>query len=62
VRGLVALHGGQVNIASRLGEGTCVDVRLPIDGEAAARTPYNVAHPSFDRVVEAADVLIKKTA
>jgi cell cycle sensor histidine kinase DivJ len=62
VRGLVALHGGQVNIASRLGEGTCVDVRLPIDGEAAARTPSNVAHPSFDRVVEAADILIKKTA
>jgi cell cycle sensor histidine kinase DivJ len=62
VQGLVALHGGRVNITSRLGEGTCVNVRLPIDGEAEVRTPSNVAHPSFDRVVEAANVLIKKTA
>jgi cell cycle sensor histidine kinase DivJ len=64
VQGLVGLHGGEVNIASRLGEGTRVTVRLPINCEAAqpARKPSNVAHPSFDRVVEAADVLIKKMA
>ena len=35
VQGLVALHGGEVNIASRLGEGTRVTVRLPINCEAA---------------------------
>ena len=34
VQGLVALHGGEVNIASRLGEGTRVSVRLPLDCEA----------------------------
>jgi len=62
VQGLVALHGGHVSIASRLGEGTCVNVRLPINGGAAASRPSNVEHPSFVRVVEAADVLIKKTA
>jgi cell cycle sensor histidine kinase DivJ len=62
VQGLVALHGGHVSIASRLGEGTCVNVRLPINGEAAEPRLSNVAHPSFERVVEAADVLIKKTA
>jgi cell cycle sensor histidine kinase DivJ len=64
VQGLVALHGGDVNIASRLGEGTRVTVRLPVNCEAArpAAKPSNVAHPSFDRVVEAAQALIKKTA
>jgi cell cycle sensor histidine kinase DivJ len=64
VRGLVALHGGEVNIASRLGEGTRVIVRLPVDCEAPqpAAPPSNVAHPSFDRVAEATQALIKKTA
>ena len=64
VQGLVALHGGEVHIASRLGEGTRVTVRLPINGEASppVRQPSNVTHPSFERVIEAADVLIKKTA
>jgi cell cycle sensor histidine kinase DivJ len=64
VQGLAALHGGDVSITSRLGEGTRVRVRLPVDCEAArvARKPSKVSHPSFDRVVEAAEVLIKKTA
>jgi cell cycle sensor histidine kinase DivJ len=64
VQGLVALHGGEVNIASSLGEGTRVSVRLPVDCEAArpAAKPSNVAHPSFDRVVEATEALMKKTA
>jgi cell cycle sensor histidine kinase DivJ len=35
VKGLVALHGGEIEIASRLGEGTCVTVRLPLDCERA---------------------------
>ena len=64
VQGLVTLHGGEVDIASRLGEGTRVCVRLPLDCEAArpARKPSNVAHPAFDRVTAAAETLIKKTA
>jgi cell cycle sensor histidine kinase DivJ len=61
VQGLVALHGGEVNISSRLGEGTRVSVRLPIDCEAVRplRKPQNVAHPAFDRVVAAATDLKK---
>jgi cell cycle sensor histidine kinase DivJ len=35
VQGLVTLHGGQLELASRLGEGTRVTVRLPLDCEAA---------------------------
>jgi cell cycle sensor histidine kinase DivJ len=33
VKGLVRLHGGSMNITSRLGEGTRVCVRLPLDCE-----------------------------
>lgn len=35
VNGLVHLHGGEIAIRSRLGEGTRVTVRLPIDCERA---------------------------
>jgi cell cycle sensor histidine kinase DivJ len=33
VKGLVRLHGGELNIRSRVGEGTRVTVRLPLDCE-----------------------------
>jgi cell cycle sensor histidine kinase DivJ len=35
VKGLVRLHGGEVDIRSRVGEGTRVSVRLPLDCEGA---------------------------
>ena len=35
VKGLVALHGGQMIVRSRLGTGTCVTIRLPLDCEQA---------------------------
>jgi two-component system, cell cycle sensor histidine kinase DivJ len=35
VKGLVRLHGGEVDIRSRIGEGTRVSVRLPLDCERA---------------------------
>jgi cell cycle sensor histidine kinase DivJ len=34
VKGLVELHGGELDIRSELGKGTHVTVRLPIDGQA----------------------------
>ena len=34
VKGLTQLHGGTMTIESRLGEGTCVTVRLPLDPAA----------------------------
>ena len=37
VKGLVRLHGGEVTIHSRIGEGTRVSVRLPLDCERAHR-------------------------
>ena len=68
VKGLVMLHGGHMDIASRLGEGTKVTVRLPIDCEAARpnREPAKVAHASFERLVVAPEFLtesqVKKRA
>ncbi|CAL8970378.1 Histidine protein kinase DivJ [Rhodoplanes serenus] len=35
VKGLVTLHGGEIAMRSRLGAGTCVTVRIPLDCEAA---------------------------
>jgi two-component system, cell cycle sensor histidine kinase DivJ len=35
VKGLVALHGGEVTIRSRVGEGTRITVRMPLDCEQA---------------------------
>ncbi len=52
VKGLVRLHGGDLDITSRVGEGTRVRVRLPIDCERArikARpmaVPIAIANPA----------------
>ncbi|HEX4040616.1 MAG TPA: PAS domain-containing sensor histidine kinase [Xanthobacteraceae bacterium] len=47
VKGLVQLHGGELSICSRLGKGTRVTVRLPIDCERARPTKRAaVAQPS----------------
>jgi cell cycle sensor histidine kinase DivJ len=37
VKGLLTLHGGDIEIVSRLGEGTIVTIRLPIDCERARK-------------------------
>jgi len=37
VKGLAELHGGTMQIESRLGEGTCVTIRLPLDVDARER-------------------------
>jgi two-component system, cell cycle sensor histidine kinase DivJ len=43
VKGLVRLHGGQLSIRSRVGEGTRVAVRLPLDCERVQPTPQSFA-------------------
>jgi two-component system, cell cycle sensor histidine kinase DivJ len=47
VKGLVQLHGGEIVIRSRIGEGTRVTVRLPLDCERArAAKSAGVAQPT----------------
>jgi cell cycle sensor histidine kinase DivJ len=46
VKGLVALHGGEFDLHSRVGKGTRVTVRLPYDC-GTRRTEKNIAHADF---------------
>jgi cell cycle sensor histidine kinase DivJ len=51
VKGLLALHGGWMEIESRVGEGTRVIVHLPLDCESARRRSET---PALARIVPAA--------
>jgi two-component system, cell cycle sensor histidine kinase DivJ len=62
VKGLIGLHGGDVDMKSELGKGTRITVRLPFDGET--RMPEaeqsKVARPAFG--AEPAPIAVKKSA
>jgi cell cycle sensor histidine kinase DivJ len=63
VKGLVHLHDGDMNISSRLGEGTRVTVRLPIDG--GGRRPADPITLVPDRAGDlsaVAEIQVKKRA
>lgn len=45
VKGLIGLHGGETRIESRLGEGTRVTIRLPLEPGQAARRPGAAVEP-----------------
>ena len=64
VKGLVRLHGGDMDIRSRLGDGTRVTVRLPIDCEGIrpAVEPINLVTECAREVAAAADIQAKKSA
>ena len=64
VKGLVRLHGGDMDIRSRLGDGTRVTVRLPIDCEGIrpAVEPINLVTERAREVAAAADIQAKKSA
>ncbi len=64
VKGLVRLHGGDVDIASRLGKGTRITVRLPLDceGERAPADPIKLVTDRAKELAVAANVRIKKSA
>jgi cell cycle sensor histidine kinase DivJ len=71
VKGLVRLHGGDMQIRSRLGEGTRVTITLPLDceslragksaGEATALTPPPPSN-ARDRTLTKIDLPVKKSA
>lgn len=64
VKGLVRLHGGDFDIQSRLGEGTRVTVRLPIDGEGdrVVADPIRLVTDRAAELAAVANVRIKKSA
>jgi cell cycle sensor histidine kinase DivJ len=70
VKGLLALHGGDLDIVSRLGEGTRVTFHLPLDCESArvADAPSTIEQSTIEHLLprgaaaEAANVPVKKSA
>jgi cell cycle sensor histidine kinase DivJ len=64
VKGLVRLHDGDIDIASRLGKGTRITVRLPIDGEHGRRPadPIKLVTERAKELATVANVRIKKSA
>src|SRR5262249_32113225 len=63
VKGLVALHGGDIDIHSRVGEGTRITVRLPLDCEAARReAKRNTQVSELPMVRESPDRQVRKRA
>jgi cell cycle sensor histidine kinase DivJ len=65
VKGLIELHGGELNVTSRVGSGTRFSVRLPVDCEKvrAARMPAAASVERLPRVeASVADVRMKKRA
>ena len=64
VKGLVSLHGGDVELKSELGKGTRVTVRLPFDCEKpiAAEPASKVTRPVFGADAAAPAIAVKKSA
>ncbi len=64
VKGLVRLHGGDMDIRSRLGAGTQVTVRLPIDCEGIRRAvePIKLVTEQVREFAAAANSQAKKSA
>jgi cell cycle sensor histidine kinase DivJ len=64
VKGLVRLHGGDMDIRSRLGDGTRVTVRLPIDceGTRPAIEPIQLVTARVREFAAAAKTPAKKSA
>jgi two-component system, cell cycle sensor histidine kinase DivJ len=62
VKGLVDLHGGDVDIRSRVGEGTRVTVRLPIDGEDRRPPVDPIKLAERNRQGTATDNRVRKSA
>jgi cell cycle sensor histidine kinase DivJ len=64
VKGLIRLHGGEIDIRSRLGEGTSIMVRLPLEGAGnhSVAEPVKMAIELGDRLATAARPEVKKIA
>ena len=63
VKGLVRLHGGDVDIASRLGQGTRVTVRLPLAGEGKrAADPIKLVTERAGAPAASANIKARKIA
>ena len=49
VKGLATLHGGSMRIESKLDEGTCVTIRLPLQPQTGSMQPTVVQLPTGEQ-------------
>jgi two-component system, cell cycle sensor histidine kinase DivJ len=62
VKGLVRLHDGEVDIASRLGNGTRVTIKLPLGAQVRAGDPVKLVSERVQEFAAAANAQVKKSA
>jgi cell cycle sensor histidine kinase DivJ len=63
VKGLIELHGGELQVTSRIGSGTRFSVRLPVDCEKVrAARPASVERLPRAEISAPADIRVKKRA
>ena len=63
VKGLIELHGGELQVTSRIGSGTRFSVRLPVDCEKVrAARPASVERLPRPEISAPADIRVKKRA
>jgi len=63
VKGLVRLHGGDIDIKSRLGEGTRITVRLPLEGDGTRPAdPIRLVSERAGHLAAVAQLRVKKSA
>ena len=64
VKGLVSLHGGDLQVLSELGKGTTITVCLPLDCEAAQPPRKKVGNPpaSFELARQQNEMTVRKSA
>jgi two-component system, cell cycle sensor histidine kinase DivJ len=65
VKGLAALHGGELSIDSRIGKGTRVTVRLPTDcksGQPLQPTLKRAPRQAIERAIGTSDIKVMKSA
>ena len=63
VKGLVSLHGGDMQVHSELGKGTAITIRLPLDCEAriVPRTKTGALAP-FEKPRKQPEIQVRKSA
>ena len=63
MKGLVALHGGDMQVHSDLGKGTTISIALPLDCEAKKRAKKRGNTPTpFELARKQNEIAVRKSA